>query len=146
MLESRPFIQRHVAPCRDLSEDSLPKAEPVLGTPKDTTTTQDTTQSQPPSSRVGGVPDLDAPSSFRTAQSAINRLLWDPAHRLEFHEVGYLDRFLPYLIWKPMEKWKQATEEEDFVPYHRIRQIRRCRDNMIMWDRRERIDLLTTLW
>ena len=43
----------------------------------------------------------------------------------------------------PMELWGRETEEEDFIPEHRIRVFRRAgRDgggNVVVWDRERRV-------
>lgn len=79
-------------------------------------------------------------TKFRTAAAAMNRLRWDALHQREDYEIGYMDRFAPELIWKPLEKWERMTEEEEFIPEHRIRQIRRARDGWVVWDREKRFD------
>jgi uncharacterized protein (UPF0248 family) len=88
---------------------------------------------------------------FRPFSSALSRLLWDPAHRGVLYEVGYVDRFPSAaaddegLLWKPLDKWQRHTEEEDFVPEHRVRKIRKAADldwraRVVVWDRGKRLD------
>lgn len=76
---------------------------------------------------------------FRTASSVLSRLRWDPAHTAKSYDVGYLDRF-EGLKWLALDDWGKATEDEDFIPEHRIRQFKR-RDGVIVWDRAKRLDL-----
>jgi uncharacterized protein (UPF0248 family) len=87
-----------------------------------------------------------SPSSkhrFPPAAQVLSRLRWDPAHRPFDYEVGYVDRFTEGLMWLPMELWGRETEEEDFIPEHRIRVFRRAgRDggeNVVVWDREKRV-------
>ena len=95
-----------------------------------------------PSPPAAGAPKKaeDVKRKFRTATSAMNRLHWDPKHGNIDYEVGYVDRFEDGLIWKQLEKWEKMTEEEEFVPEHRIRQIRRKADKEVVWDRVKRWD------
>jgi uncharacterized protein (UPF0248 family) len=113
----------------------------------------------PPSQLNPGIPSaalyedgLNEPSKkFRPFSSALSRLLWDPVHRGLLYEVGYVDRFPSAaadedgLLWKPLDKWQRHTEEEDFVPEHRVRRIRRAGDlnrsaRVVVWDRKMRYD------
>jgi uncharacterized protein (UPF0248 family) len=106
---------------------------------------------QPPSA-VDFVAILNPPSKkFRPFSSALSRLLWDPVHRGLQYEVGYVDRFPSAaadedgLLWKPLDSWQRHTEEEDFVPEHRVRKIRRAADldwsaRLVVWDRDKRHD------
>lgn len=62
-------------------------------------------------------------SSFRTSKNILDQLRWDPKYAgARSYEVGYVDRFSDELIWLPIEDWVQTTEEEEFIPLHRIRQ------------------------
>ncbi|KJX96889.1 hypothetical protein TI39_contig595g00011 [Zymoseptoria brevis] len=150
-LDTTDVISRHVAQGVGYSEEFLPeddftspgaqmefvtepKAGPVATTESDlagTTAVPDASSND----RVG------CSKRFRDADSAAHRLCWDAAHRDIDYEVGYQDRFLPDLVWKPLHRWQRATEEEDFVPSHRIRQIRRQWDGVVVWDREARFDM-----
>ena len=78
---------------------------------------------------------------FRTAAQAINRLRHDPAHGGVEYDLGYEDRFAG-LVWMGLEEWGgRATEEEDFIPEHRVRQLRRRGDGVVIWDRERKVDL-----
>ncbi|EMC99599.1 hypothetical protein BAUCODRAFT_144996 [Baudoinia panamericana UAMH 10762] len=86
----------------------------------------------------------DSPEKLRTASQAISRLRHDPAHFGIEYEVGYEDRF-EGLKWISLHDWgKAATEDEDFIPEHRIRQIRQkggsYEDEQVVWDRRKKVD------
>ena len=87
-------------------------------------------------------PSPSSPSKkFPPASSVLSRLRWDPAHTHSRYEVGYLDRF-EGLMWLPLEQWGRATEEEDFIPEHRIRVFRRVEKGSVgtvVWDREERV-------
>lgn len=77
---------------------------------------------------------------FRDARGAINRLRHDTAHSGIEYDVGYLDRF-EGMRWMALENWGgKGTEEEDFIPEHRVRQIVRPVDGVVVWDREERVD------
>lgn len=83
----------------------------------------------------------DSPQSkFRTSQEVLSRLNWDPKHASNRYEVGYEDRFEKALIWKPLEEWTKDQQAEEFVPLHRVRQVRETATAMIVWDRNKRID------
>ncbi|KAK4953098.1 hypothetical protein LTR10_008804 [Elasticomyces elasticus] len=83
-----------------------------------------------------------ASSSYLRPFSLIqSRLRWDPAHLSTPYEVGYEDRFdKSNLIWRSLEQWAKATEEEDFVPESRVRTVRRTEDKFVVWDREKRVD------
>lgn len=84
----------------------------------------------------------DPSRPFRTASKALSRAKHDPVHRLAEFEVGYLDRF-DGLQWLPLAKWgNKATEEEDFIPEHRVQKLRRVVDDLVVWDRQARRDWL----
>ncbi|KAK1816133.1 hypothetical protein LTR12_009473 [Friedmanniomyces endolithicus] len=71
----------------------------------------------------------------------LSRLRWHPDHRLTRYEIGYRDRFLPELLWMPLEEWgRKATEEEDWIPGHRVMVIRSVGEGEggVVWDRRGR--------
>ena len=83
-----------------------------------------------------------ANAKFRPASAVLSRLRWDPAHTAYEYEVGYIDRF-EGLKWLDLEKWDKETEDEDFIPEHRIRVFRRkdfVGDEAVVWDRERRID------
>jgi len=80
-------------------------------------------------------------NKFPPASQALSRLRWDPAHTLYEYEVGYLDRF-EGLMWLPLEQWGKETEDEEFIPEHRIRILRRIEKqgvSSVVWDREKRI-------
>ncbi|KAK5130255.1 hypothetical protein LTR08_002256 [Meristemomyces frigidus] len=114
---------------------------------------RDVSVSYPPSSSAAGTPGVESHTvptiktvpetpRFRTGASAIARLKHDVRHASLEYEIRYLDRF-EGLMWMALESWGgKATEEEDFIPEHRVRQIRRVEDGVLVWDRRGRLDLL----
>ena len=80
-------------------------------------------------------------SKFRAAGDAISRLRHDPKHAATEYEVGYLDRF-EGVMWLRLEDWGgKATEDEEFIPEHRVRQLRRVNDGEVVWDRERRVDI-----
>ncbi|KAM3425479.1 hypothetical protein BST61_g7425 [Cercospora zeina] len=97
----------------------------------DSPPTTESAQDPPPSSI--------APRRFRSASEAMQRLKWDPKHQAIEYEVGYVDRF-DGMMWKRLDQWQMHTEEDDFIPEHRIWIIRRVRGHTIVWDREKRID------
>ncbi|SMR41413.1 unnamed protein product [Zymoseptoria tritici ST99CH_1E4] len=149
-LESIDVVQSHIAECRGLSDPLLPESDfsptttaPMTDTPMDAPLAMG--DSDP--GNTNAVPDrpsntsVDSSRRFRPDTSVISRLRYDPAHQDIEYEVGYQDRFLDDLVWKPLDDWQRATEEEDFVPSHRIRQIRRLWDGVVVWDREARFDM-----
>ncbi|KAK5165794.1 uncharacterized protein LTR77_008717 [Saxophila tyrrhenica] len=79
---------------------------------------------------------------FSSARQAIGRLRHDPRHAGREYDVGYEDRF-EGLQWVALEEWGgKETEEEEWIPEHRVRQLRRRGDGVVMWDREKRLDLL----
>ncbi|PPJ50615.1 hypothetical protein CBER1_05747 [Cercospora berteroae] len=87
-----------------------------------------------------GPPPSAAPSErFRSASQAMQRLKWDRKHQAIEYEVGYVDRF-DGMMWKRLDQWQTHTEEEDFIPEHRIWIIRRVRGHAMVWEREKRID------
>lgn len=87
-----------------------------------------------------GPPPSGAPSDrFRSASQAMQRLKWDRKHQAIEYEIGYVDRF-DGMMWKRLDQWQTHTEEEDFIPEHRIWIIRRVRGHAMVWDREKRID------
>lgn len=84
---------------------------------------------------------LSTGNKFPPTSQALSRLRWDPAHSIYEYEVGYLDRF-EGLMWLPLEQWGKETEDEEFIPEHRIRILRRIEkggNGIVVWDREERI-------
>jgi uncharacterized protein (UPF0248 family) len=103
----------------------------------------DTCASPTPSPPSNSTPTTPASKrSFPPAAQVLSRLRWDPAHRSLDYEVGYQDRFEEELMWVPLELWGKATEDEDFIPEHRIRVLRRV-GGSVVWDREGRV---CTLW
>ena len=54
--------------------------------------------------------------------------------------VGYQDRFTEKIKEIPLIKWKIDVTEKEFIPQHRIVYFKRY--EMIVWDRRSRLDLI----
>jgi len=101
----------------------------------------DTCASPIPSPTPSSTPPTSSSKKFPPAAQVISRLRWDPAHKPFSYEVGYLDRF-EGLMWLPLEQWGKATEEEDFIPEHRIRIFRKVGKDggrKVVWDREGRV-------
>ena len=103
--------------------------------------------SDSPSNTNTVLPSFEQSSSgnkFPPASQILSRLRWDPAHTPYSYEVGYLDRF-EGLMWLPLEQWGKETEDEDFIPEHRIRIFRKIENRgvgIVVWDREKRVCLL----
>ncbi|WPH01773.1 Hypothetical protein R9X50_00462500 [Acrodontium crateriforme] len=80
------------------------------------------------------------PHKFRPSSSAISRLRFDPIHKNTAYEVGYLDRF-DGIKWMTLDHWgRKVTEDEDFIPIHRVQILRRVEDGVEVWNREMRVD------
>ncbi|KAL8772948.1 MAG: hypothetical protein Q9209_001968 [Squamulea sp. 1 TL-2023] len=77
--------------------------------------------------------------SLRPAQDIMSRIRHDPTMRISDFIVGYEDRHCG-IMWKSVEEWLDVTEEEDFIPMHRIRYFKRRSDHHVVWDREKRLD------
>ncbi|KAH8836019.1 hypothetical protein DL96DRAFT_1576408 [Flagelloscypha sp. PMI_526] len=78
---------------------------------------------------------------LRTSIDVLNRLLWDPDIKSSDFVVGYEDRFRG-VMEMPITSWKREIEDEAFIPLHRIVYFRRKSDDVRVWDRKTRKDLL----
>ncbi|EME82802.1 uncharacterized protein MYCFIDRAFT_80403 [Pseudocercospora fijiensis CIRAD86] len=87
----------------------------------------------PPSATAGTRANSET-SRFLDAAKAISKLRWDPRWNSLEWEIGYEDRF-DGLMWKNLEDWQAHTEEEDFIPTHRVRQIRLRESQEVYWNR-----------
>jgi uncharacterized protein (UPF0248 family) len=57
------------------------------------------------------------------------------------YDLAYEDRF-EGLVWMGLEDWGgKETEDEDFIPAHRVRVLRRREDLHVVWNRARRVDL-----
>ncbi|KAK6441555.1 3-keto-steroid reductase [Oleoguttula sp. CCFEE 5521] len=98
----------------------------LLTTPPTPTPSGGVAEEEELASAIGDSP----PGKFPTASAVLSRLRWDPKYAAEHYEVGYMDQFVG-LLWLPLEKWGHATEDEEFIPAHRIRTFRRVRDGAV---------------
>jgi uncharacterized protein (UPF0248 family) len=78
---------------------------------------------------------------LRTSADVYNRLMWDPHADRADYAVGYEDRFVG-VMEMPLTNWKREVEDEAFVPFHRVVHFRRVSDGMLVWDRRNRVDMV----
>ncbi|KAF2723063.1 hypothetical protein K431DRAFT_283229 [Polychaeton citri CBS 116435] len=88
-------------------------------------------------------PDTKGPR-LRTAQDVLDRLRWDPSIKLDEYRVGYLERF-EGIKEMPVAQWVRETTEEEFIPQHRIKFVKRVvgdGQQEVVWDRDERVDKL----
>lgn len=77
---------------------------------------------------------------FRTSEEAYNQIRWDPKFDVLDFIVGYEDRFVgiievPYLSFR--------SDPEIFIPWHRVWYFKRR--GIIVWDRKNRVDLLAQM-
>ena len=80
---------------------------------------------------------------LRPAQEILARLRHDPVLSLQSYTIGYLDRHTPEAVEIPLEQWKGGdVTDEDFIPLHRILWFRRDHDGVMVWNRKERLDLV----
>lgn len=93
------------------------------------------------SPRSATVPKPEGAGKFRTAADVLNRLRWDPAMDSGDYIVGYEDRFVGAME-RGLEAWKSEQTDEEFIPQHRILYFKRKSDQVIVWERRTRTDLL----
>ncbi|KAI8806324.1 hypothetical protein BJ742DRAFT_817374 [Cladochytrium replicatum] len=83
---------------------------------------------------------------MKSSEDIIHRLTWDPVLSKEEFVVGYLDRFRG-VIEKPLcdfvshHRGDQQVQKR-WIPLHRIVHFRRVRDDLIVWDRETKTDLL----
>ncbi|KAI9218925.1 hypothetical protein BC828DRAFT_349906 [Blastocladiella britannica] len=80
---------------------------------------------------------------LRSSKDIMNRLLWDKAaYDPNDYVVGYLDRF-DGIMERALLAFKPDDESDpDWVPMHRIVHFRRVSDNVKVWDRKNKIDLV----
>lgn len=76
---------------------------------------------------------------LRSAHDIMNRIRHDLSLQISDHIIGYEDRHVG-TMWKGVEEWLSTTEEDDFIPMHRIKYFKRKSDGHIVWDREKRID------
>lgn len=93
------------------------------------------------SPRAAAVPKPPGAGKFRAAADVLNRLRWDPSLDSGDYIVGYEDRFVGAME-RGIEAWKTEQTDEEFIPQHRILYFKRKSDQVIVWERRTRTDLL----
>jgi uncharacterized protein (UPF0248 family) len=82
---------------------------------------------------------------LRTAQDVLDRVKHDPSLSTSEYVIGYLERF-DGIKEMPVSNWIRESTDEDFIPQHRIRWIKRRQlageDAVedVVWSRDERID------
>lgn len=78
---------------------------------------------------------------LRPALDVLNRLRYDPNFDESDHIVGYRDRH-DGVQELSASLWKSDTTDEEFIPQHRIKYFKRKSDNVVVWDRFMRLDLI----
>jgi len=95
---------------------------------------------QPQALQVEGRPRL------RPSRDIYFQLKWDQDLNADTYTVGYEDRFLgmqeiSIADFRPEIPISKRGFEYD-IPFHRVYYFRRDHDNLVVWDRKTRIDLL----
>lgn len=75
---------------------------------------------------------------FRTSEEVYNQVRWDNKYSTLDFIIGYEDRFVG-IIEVPFDKFR--ADPDIFIPWHRVWYFKRRGD--IIWDRKERIDLIS---
>jgi uncharacterized protein (UPF0248 family) len=82
---------------------------------------------------------------LRTAQDVLDRIKHDSSLSTSEYVIGYLERF-DGIMEMPVSNWIRESTDEDFIPQHRIRWIKRRQlageeaVEEVVWSRDERID------
>ena len=79
--------------------------------------------------------------SLRPALDILSRIRHDHSLQEEDFVVGYSDRHTD-VKELPVTLWKADVTDEEFIPQHRILYFRRTIDDVKVWDRAERLDLI----
>lgn len=79
--------------------------------------------------------------SLRPALDILSRIRHDHSLQEEDFVVGYSDRHTE-VKELPVTLWKADVTDEEFIPQHRILYFRRQIDDVKVWDRAERLDLI----
>ncbi|KAF1812849.1 hypothetical protein P152DRAFT_368296, partial [Eremomyces bilateralis CBS 781.70] len=90
--------------------------------------------------RAGPVPQTSH-APLRTSADVLNRILWDEIMDTDDYVIGYEDRFLG-VQEIPARRWKKNTTDEEFIPMHRVVYFRRKSDDVKVWDKPSRTDLV----
>ncbi|KAF8529071.1 hypothetical protein BU17DRAFT_36825 [Hysterangium stoloniferum] len=97
-------------------------------------------KNRPPALRGSDTPHIPA-AKLRTSSDIYNRIMWDRELNAEDYVIGYEDRFSG-LMETPLLNWKRDVVDEEFVPFHRVMHFRRRSDGLLVWDRKNKIDLI----
>lgn len=127
--ENEPSAASWVSPSEEADQDALPWH--LKKSPRPRTN----------SPRSAAVPKSQGAGKFRTAADVLNRLRWDPSLDSGDYIVGYEDRFVGAME-RGLEAWKSEQTDEEFIPQHRILYFKRKSDQVVVWERRTRTDLL----
>lgn len=85
--------------------------------------------------------ELPPVPKLRPALDVLNRMRYDPGLDDEDHIVGYRDRH-DGVQELSASLWKSDTTDEEFIPQHRIKYFKRKSDDVVVWDRFMRLDLI----
>ena len=88
---------------------------------------------------------------MKDIEKTMDRIIWD--ERLDETEwlVGYEDRHSARMLEKPLLEWKaeggklKDVTEEEFIPLHRVRYLRRTHGEERYWDRGTKTDRIEEL-
>jgi len=91
---------------------------------------------------------------FRPFQEILHRLQWDSRFNIEDYTVGYLERF-EGIKEMPASSWIGDFSDEEWIPMHRVRYVKRVRVSTdlestdegpelgVVWDRDGRLDTIS---
>ena len=86
--------------------------------------------------------DASSPRPLRPALDILHRIQHDASMDISDYVVGYLDRHSG-ILEMPVEWWaSDDASSDEFIPQSRIRFFKRKSDNMVVWDREQRKDLI----
>jgi len=123
----------------DTMSDSSAEDEPQDESPQEKAARKKKSEKKS-KSKTSSNPQKQYPK-LRTSSDVYNRLMWDPSSNKEDYAIGYEDRFTGVKEMH-LTSWKREVEDEAFIPFHRVVHFRRRSDNVVVWDRRKRIDLV----
>jgi uncharacterized protein (UPF0248 family) len=79
---------------------------------------------------------------LRSSKDVFHRITWDDGMDANDYAIGYVDRFKGELEVLVSEWCQDELDVENHIPYHRVAYFRRISDDVKVWDRKEKIDLI----
>lgn len=99
-----------------------------------------------------GTMDVTKKQRFRPFPEILHRLQWDPKLNINEYVVGYIERF-DGIKEMPASSWIRDFSDEEWIPMHRVRYVKRVRKDSdedsedeapelgTVWDRDGRVDM-----